>query len=68
MTNAKEVKDGVAYEVVIKPAPVPDKKPNIDSPVKEVTKEAVYEKLSAAENRRRVSTTAVVSRDNVLLP
>ena len=55
MTNTKEDKDGISYEVVIKAAPVPDKKPNIYSPVKEITKENVIQRLSAAEHRRRVS-------------
>ena len=54
MTNAKEVKDGLAYEVVIKPALEPEKKPNIESPAKEISKEIVDKKLVDAAHRRKV--------------
>ena len=54
MTNTKEVKDGLAYEVVIKPALEREKKPNIESPAKEITKESVDKKLVDAAHRRQV--------------
>lgn len=54
MTNAKEVKDGLAYEVVIRPAVVPEKKPSIASPAKEITKEIVNKKLVDAAHRKKV--------------
>ncbi|XP_028406363.1 uncharacterized protein At1g10890-like [Dendronephthya gigantea] len=54
VTNAKEVKDGVAYEVVIKPALEPEKKPNIESPAKEISKEIVEKKLGDAAHRRQI--------------
>ena len=55
MTNAKAVKDGVAYDVVIKPALEPEKKPNIESPAKEISKEIVEKKLGDAAHRRKVN-------------
>ena len=54
VTNAKEVKDGLAYEVVIKPALEPEKKPNIESPAKEISKEIVDKKLGDAAHRRKI--------------
>ncbi|CAB4017225.1 ---NA---, partial [Paramuricea clavata] len=54
VTNAKEVKAGLAYEVVIKPALEPEKKPNIESPAKEITKEIVNKKLVEAAHRRKI--------------
>ena len=56
MTNTKEIKEsGLAYEVVIKPAIGPERKPNIESPGKEITKEIVDKKLVEAAHRRNVS-------------
>ena len=54
VTKAVEVKDGLAYEVVIRPAVVPEKKPNIASPAKEITKEIVDKKLVEAAHRKKV--------------
>ena len=60
MTNAKEVKDGLAYDVLIRPAVVPEKKPNIASPAKEITKEIVDKKLVDAAHRKEVRACVVL--------
>ena len=44
----------MAFEVVIKPALEPEKKPNIESPAKEISKEIVEKKLDEAAYRRKV--------------
>ena len=66
MTNAKEVKDGLAYEVVIKPALEPEKKPNIESPAKEISKEIVDKKLVDAAHRRKVRAYFIVKNITLL--
>ena len=60
VTNAKEVKAGLAYEVVIKPALEPEKRPNIESPAKEITKEIVDKKLVEAAHRREVRLSYLI--------